>query len=100
MAVESKQVACEYCKGNRVAHVVAVTPSGDLGADVIPCPGCDGTGVMEIRKSETSDWSSMCLTCEGKGFNDSWDHHRMEHYTDDCADCNATGGIPYLEPVV
>lgn len=99
MTVESKQVVCEYCKGNRVTHVVLLTPSGDLGADVISCPGCDGSGVMEIRKSEKSDWASCCLTCEGKGFNDAWNIHYEEHETIDCTDCNTTGGIPYLQPV-
>ena len=99
MTFESKQVVCEYCKGAQIQHVLSIAPSGDLGADDIPCPGCEGTGVMEIRKSEKSDWSSMCLTCGGKGFNDVWNAHYEEHDTIDCANCNATGGIPYLKPV-
>ena len=89
---ESKKVSCEYCGDTGYG-------STELAAESIPCIGCDGTGVMEIRKSEHSDWSSRCPTCEGKGFNDSWNYQREEHCTPDCIDCNATGGIPYLKPV-
>lgn len=96
---ESKQVVCEYCKGNMITYVPSLAPNGEMGAESVPCAGCDGSGVMEIRKSEKSDWASCCLTCGGKGFNDVWNAHYEEHDTIDCADCNATGGIPYLQPV-
>lgn len=97
MTFESKQVVCEYCKGNGITYVPSVTPTGDLGAESIPCAGCDGTGVMEIRKSEKFDWSSCCPSCGGKGFNDVWNSHYEEHDTVDCVECNATGGILYSE---
>lgn len=99
MTFESKQVICEHCKGNMFLDVASWSPNGDLQAESVTCPGCDGTGVMEIRKSEKSDWSSCCLTCGGKGFNDVWNQQHEEHDTTDCTDCNATGGIPYLTPV-
>lgn len=96
MSFESKQVVCEYCKGAQIQHVLSIAPiSGDLGADAIPCPGCDGTGVMEIRKTEKSDWSSCCQSCGGQGFNDVWNPQYEEHDTLACVDCKGTGGIPY-----
>jgi DnaJ-class molecular chaperone len=99
MTFESKKVVCEYCKGNMVTYVPSLTPTGDMGAESVSCTGCDGTGLMEIRKSEKSDWASRCPTCGGKGFNDTWNPHYEEHGTIDCTDCNATGGISYLKPV-
>jgi DnaJ-class molecular chaperone len=100
MAFESKHVLCEYCKGERVTLVVAYHPETEsLGADTLSCAGCDGTGMMEIRKSERFDWASKCLTCEGKGFNDTLDFRSGEHDTVECVECNGTGGIAYLQPV-
>jgi DnaJ-class molecular chaperone len=95
MTFESKHVGCEYCKGNLVAYVPSLTSTGEMIAESIPCPGCDGTGVMEIRKTEKSDWASCCPSCGGKGFSDVWNAHYEEHDTVDCVECNATGGIPY-----
>jgi DnaJ-class molecular chaperone len=95
MAFESKHVVCEYCEGNGITYVPSLTPAGDVEVESISCAGCDGTGVMEIRKTEKSDWTSCCQNCGGKGFSDVWNALYEEHDTVDCAACNATGGIPY-----
>lgn len=96
---ETAHVQCEYCGGSKVIQMPSLAQDGALTYSPAECPGCDDTGRMEIRKSANRDWSSKCLTCDGKGFNDAWDSRNEEHYTVDCIDCDATGGITYPHSV-
>lgn len=99
MTFESKKVRCEYCSGTGKGSTPFRSGVEELKAEHTDCSECAGTGEMEVHKSENAEWSSRCPTCEGKGFNDSWDYQTEKHDTPDCIDCKATGGIPYLHPV-
>ena len=95
MTFESKKVHCEYCDGTGKTSTPFRSVAEEVKAEQTPCFECDGTGQMEIRKSEKSDWSSCCSSCGGQGFNDVWNQQHEEHDTLTCVDCNGTGGIPY-----